>query len=87
MPVALELVILQFRNPETGALGISLRSDGASPGIEITNAATWAFRIKKRRMTLPPGEWKYDIELFDANGDSETWIEGVLPVTPDQSKP
>lgn len=63
------------RNDTTSALDLTNVT-----GIVINNAATWAFTVSKRIMTLPVGVYQYDIKTTDAAGDVTVYMEGSIEI-------
>lgn len=79
---ALTRVVMTFR---LGAERFTLDSSGTSPGITITNAATWTATIPARDSFLTrAGKWEFDIEFYQT-GYSSPWTlyEGTLTVHDD----
>jgi len=79
---ALTRVVMTFR---LGAERFTLDSSGTSPGITISNAATWAVTIPARDSFLTrSGKWEWDMEFYQ-QGVTAPWTlyEGTLTVHDD----
>ena len=72
-------------NFRLGATTYTLDSSGDSPGITITNAATWTATIPARDSFLTtPGVWQFDIEFYQTGYTSPwTLYKGTITVHDD----
>jgi hypothetical protein len=79
---ALTRVVMTFR---LGAERFTLDSSGTSPGITISNAATWLVTIPARDSFLSlAGKWSWDLEFYQTGQTSPlTLYEGTLTVHDD----
>lgn len=48
----------------------------------ITDAVSSKFRVKKTKITLPPGLHEYKIKFIFPNGDTKTYIKGAWNILP-----
>jgi hypothetical protein len=79
---ALTRVVLTFR---LGAETFTLDSSGTSPGITISNAATWLCTVPARDVFLPrSGKWAWNLEFY-RQGHTTPWTlySGVITVHDD----
>jgi len=79
---SLTRVKMNFR---LGASTYTLDSSGDSPGIVISNAATWVATIAARESFLTtPGKWLWDLEFYQTGYTSPwTLYKGELTVHDD----
>lgn len=79
---ALTRVVMTFR---LGATSYTLDTAGTSPGIVISNAATWVATIAARDTFLPrAGKWEWDMEFYFSGATSPwTLYKGTLTVHDD----
>lgn len=76
---SLTRVLITFR---LGSETFTLDSSGTSPGITISNAATWLCTVPARDVFLPrAGKWDFNIEFF-RQGHTTPWTlyKGVITV-------
>jgi hypothetical protein len=80
--VALTRVLMTFR---IGASTFTLDSSGTSPGITISNAATWLATIPARDSFLSrAGKWSWNLEFWGTGYTSPyTLYSGVITVHDD----
>ena len=79
-------VLMQMRKLAASTeVAYEWKSDGASPQIEITDAAAGEVSIKSR-VVLGSGSLPFDIQVTTADGIIRTVVSGVLPVVLDVSR-
>jgi hypothetical protein len=79
---ALTRVVMNFR---LGAATYTLDSSGTSPGITISNSATWTATIPARDSFLTrAGKWEWDMEFYQS-GYTNPWTlyKGTITVHDD----
>ncbi len=48
--------------------------------ITITDAPNGSFTLQKFKVHFPPGQYKSDLDITDADGDTNTYLQSTLPV-------
>ncbi len=48
--------------------------------INITDAVNGSFTLQKFKVVLPPGNYKADLDITNADGDTYTYLQSTLPV-------
>jgi hypothetical protein len=52
----------------------------ASAGITITNAVNGEFKINEQIISIPEGNYQYDIQITLADNTVNTWVGGLFQV-------
>lgn len=69
------VIRMQLRTECGGVVALSLTSV-ANAGLTIVNASQGQFKINKQIINIDAGNYKYDIEMKEADNDVYTWIKG-----------
>jgi len=84
---ALARVDIHFRKKAAATeLAAALSTDDAAQ-IEITNAAAWAFTVKKQKLPLAAGTWYQDIQTTAVDGTVKTYTQGTIKIRQDVTRP
>jgi hypothetical protein len=69
------IIRMQLRTECGGIIALDLTSV-ASAGITITNASQGQFKINKQIIDIDAANYRYDIQIKEADNDVYTWVKG-----------
>jgi hypothetical protein len=78
------MVRMQVRSSNDSPSVLDLSSPNS--GIIITDASNGQITIPSRIIDVPAGEYKYEIQIKLANGETKTFIEGNWTITENITK-
>lgn len=56
--------------------------DGEGGPLEIIDADLWTMSVPAQQLPLLAGQYRWDLETVDSDGEVKTYIGGVIEVTP-----
>ena len=72
---------IQFRRTSLGSVALTL--DTANNSIVIEDAALWQISVPSRVVAIDPGDYCWDLQTIDTNGQIKTYLKGVWPILED----
>jgi hypothetical protein len=83
-PSPAESARLQFRK---GVYVHEVSTEGADPKLEITDAAEWTITALPHVLPIEQaGDWEFDLEITDEDGNVTTTAKGTLIVEADVTR-